>query len=394
MAMAFALAALLGAGSASASQFRSEAYPATLSGSQTSQQLITVSSGSIKCNTVTLSGQLASATSTMPVTPKFSGCGAFGVKATVSANSCQYSFASTNESPPYAGTLGVACSNGGDAISIQPNGLDCQVLIPIQGGLGTVELQNTGLNANRRVAATVNVSNLEYTESGSECTAPGTRKTGSLTGSYSVGGQTEGGGKQGVYLANEQVPAGPVLLRAESFPAIVESSMSDVILWTNTYTGIRGSLQLNGEVTAASSDVNLTPSFYGFRAFGVSVPFKNNGCYFRLHVGSETAGTVSIVCEKAGSAITLSTIGMDCEVQIPAQANLGSVSLQNTGSGATRAIDVTLNLGGIDYTETGNECAGSGAYSNGSLSTAFGQPLGGYEVIGGWRGGQQGIWLE
>lgn len=299
-ATALALTALLGVASASASQFRAEAYPATVTGSQGKVHEITVSTGVIKCATATVAGTLPGASSTATLTPAFTSCKAFGVKATSAVNSCSYVLQSTNESAPFSGTVGISCSKSGDAIEFSPTGMACQVTIPAQSGVGSVEFENTGLNKKRAIALSLNVSSLQYTETGAACGSPGAHSNGAWTGTSTLEGQTEPEGpRQGLYLAKEQIAASPTLLRVEHFPAFVKGAQASALLSTYTFP-IKGQLSLEGSMSTASGEVTLLPSFSGFTWAGVGVTVKTNGCYFVLHVTSEVSGTASIGCEKPG----------------------------------------------------------------------------------------------
>lgn len=387
--IALTITALAGAATASASQFRTDSYPVAISGQQATQNVIKTKTGSIKCTTVVQFGTLASASSSVSFAPEFAGCTAFGAAATISANSCSYVFQSTNDTAPYTGTMGVACGKGGDSLVIEPTGLSCQVTIPAQSSAGNVEFTASGLNAHRAITATLKLTTLKYTEAGSECAAPGTRETGTDSGSTTLTGG--GAFPASLYLANEQIASGPTLLRAESYPAIFEGGPASATLSTKAGK-INGTLKLQGNLAAASGSATLTPTFSGFTYFGAKVSVANNGCSFGLKVATEASSPLSVECEKAGSAISFKPAGISCETTIPAQSGLNYISLGDLGAGTSRTILAGLHISGMKYTETGAECPAPGTHEDGSLVSEV--TLSGYKNEGGTKGAPQGLWAE
>jgi hypothetical protein len=394
---ALALVALVGAASASASQFRAEKYEATLHGSPVTQQVIKVGGGNLKCKSVDLSGGLVSASSALPVTPSFVGtCTYMGVKATVRPNSCQYVFNSTNESAPFTGTLDIQCSKGGDAIVIDAPGFPCKVSIPAQTGLAGVEYANSGLNANRSVAATLNVSKLKYTLDNFGCWPGevGTHEDGSITGTFNMRAtlNPESEQKVGFYLANEQVAPGQAMLRAEKFPMFAKAPKENAYLQTVGYP-INGMMTVELEnFPTATGSIILNPVFSGYTYFGIKVDFESNGCYFVVNLTSETTGTADIVCE-GGQTMTVKAVSSNCLEKIPAQTGRNAVTLENLGTGATRTVKVSLALSGLKYTASGTECGNTGTFEDGKL-TVGGSQLTGYINQWGVLGAQEGIWIE
>jgi hypothetical protein len=393
--MAVAITALLGAASASASQFRAETYPATISGAQvTIQKMTTGVGGTAKCSTATVSGSLSAASGALTLTPVYAGCKVYGVSATVNVNSCGYTLHSTNEAPPFVGTVDIACTKSGDAIEINPTGLECQLKLPAQTGLAKVEYENTGFNKARAIQVTYNVTSLRYTETGVGCPTPGEHSDGTWQGSSKLEALTGvEGSRQGLYLANEQIAAGPTLLRAENYPAFVGSnSNSSTLLKTNNYP-IKGTFALEyASLSTASNELAIEPRLSGFRWYGILVTFNNNGCYFVMHFASEASGTLDLKCP-VGSAITMTPPGSTCQLQIPAQSGLGDVSFQNVGTGTSRTVQVSLDLHGFEYSETGGSCSPEGTFENGALSSVV--TLQGFDSVAERRGTrQEGIWLE
>jgi len=372
-----ALTALCAAASASAAQFRASSYPQTLTGEAFTAQTLATKTGNISCSAISPSGTVSEASNTITVTPAFSGCKEFGVKGTVLANSCSYVLHSTSENHPFTGSLDVACSKGGDAIEASSE-ISCVVRVPAQTGLTAVEFTNGG----NSVLTALNVANLKYTETGSECAAPGEHTAKSFTGSFFV---------EGVMLAK----IGPGQFQSESYPALAEGSGSTLItVKSASFNCTNGNL--SGQLSGAVSSLNLNPAISGCTTFGIKFSINANGCYFTAQPSTSNyplaSGPMAIGCAKAGSAITFTIGGYKCEVAIPAQSGLSSLGFEDTGTGISRAVNLSVGVSGLEYTETGSECFAPGTHTDGKISGTFN--LKGYAFKEGVKGAQQGLWID
>jgi hypothetical protein len=119
-----------------------------------------------------------------------------------------------------------------------------------------------------------------------------------------------------------------------------------------------GSIECHGAFSVASiseptENVTVTPTYKDCTAFGgfVSASVNMNGCDYVFHVN----GVVDIECP-AGKAIVI-TAGA-CEIDVPEQTGLKSVSLSNVGN----HINVKAGVSGITYevTKDGFGCPFSG----------------------------------
>lgn len=197
---ALALSAVVASGASAKHHFAAPNAPTDGTGSQTTQNIFTTSGGEVKCNTATFSGtQGAIRSSSVSVTPAYSGCTAFGFATThVKMNGCTYEFTTptvnlgggqfTGE-PPH-----VRCPAGAQ-IEITPTffGSVCTVKVPPQTPTsGHVLYQNQGVDATRDVLVTSGVTGIHYTvqPGGTLCGASGTN--GSYTGSVTLRGYQDG----------------------------------------------------------------------------------------------------------------------------------------------------------------------------------------------------------
>jgi hypothetical protein len=389
--MALALTALIGTGIASASQFRAEEYPTSLTGGQVGVPVITTQTGIIKCTSTSLLGTESAAAAAVSVAPTYSGCKSFGVGATIKSNSCHLKLSSTNESAPFKGELGIECAEPG-AIEVIPTGLNCVVSIEPQAGI-PVSLTNSGSGEERKVTAGVSTSALVYKETGSACSAPGSHANGSYVGEYALGGRNElGSHPVGLYVANLQVEDAPAF-HFEKPVAILKAEMTETLSFTTGTAIFKCSGFSSGaaEVSSGATEYEFHPEFSGCKVFGANGSFVTTGCNFRVRPQRGGSGSLSLRCTEGHEMRFSYPPGLVCEVRFPSQGNLPGISWTNAGSGSTRDVNTGVNLKTLVYTEVGANCSTPGTHA-GSLSG--GLLLRGYEDIAGWPGAQQGIWVS
>jgi hypothetical protein len=189
-------------------RFEAERYPATVIGSQsaTNKYALEMEKGSqrnLSCASAALRGTLAATTTQLGLVPEGQSCTLTILgnqdPATIQANSCQLNLNALNVGPPYAGSLGVACSKEGDGIEIkayvnaqkQAEGISiCAYKIAPQGALKGVGLENTGFGTGRGVGLSFGVSGIAYTRTQGTTTNCGEKtQTAILTGSGTLLGQ-------------------------------------------------------------------------------------------------------------------------------------------------------------------------------------------------------------
>jgi hypothetical protein len=134
-------------------------------------------------------------TTTIEAHPEYSGCKIFGVGASVVTTGCNYLF---HLKAAAASSTDVVCS-GTNKITVTPVGISCTVTVGSQTGITGISYENTtGPPAD--VDQIINAKNIEYTEAGSGCSAPGTRKTGTYKGKNTFTGFEDVGGKEGARI--------------------------------------------------------------------------------------------------------------------------------------------------------------------------------------------------
>lgn len=192
VAMVAALA-LSAVASASAAEFRGASSPVTVTGSQTTTHEFTVEGSTVTCTTAKFSSAATAVpTSSILITPVYSGCKAFGIAgATVNMNGCQYKF---HSGPP--GTVDFSCSSGKTVISVSTFLGKCKVEVPGSNlsknqGLGGITYTNTPAGK-VTVGASVTGITAEIVESTGVCPL----KVGTVTNA-SYSGQTVVEGNEG-----------------------------------------------------------------------------------------------------------------------------------------------------------------------------------------------------
>ena len=144
--------------------------------------------------------------------------------------------------------------------------------------------------------------------------------------------------------------------------------------------------EFKGNVTSQNaSTLSLTPTYANCRFLGLNTVASTVGCRYTYSASSTAMGSVALGCS-TGNKFTFNVAG--CVVTIPAQTPTApAVGYALSGSGTSRAIQVSLRLEGVYASWTGAIC-GTGSTSNATLTgpvTLYGKTSGGAKA---------GIWLE
>ena len=158
--------ALLGVSSASAQAaptFQAGAYPATIHGSSAlGNEDLKLEGGSAECAT-SFHAEAKEASTTLALAPSFSSCKAFGyLNATITPNGCRYLLHATEQSAldKYKASFDIACE-AGKAIKVVAG--VCEVEVPAQSGLASVELVNdTEASPKQDITVDLVVSAISY----------------------------------------------------------------------------------------------------------------------------------------------------------------------------------------------------------------------------------------
>jgi hypothetical protein len=371
---AMVLTAVAGAGTASATQFRSEAYPTTLNATQTTQHKLKVVSGTVQCTTANMTGTLSAASSSASLTPEMKSCTAFGLSGVPVVNSCKYLLSSTNEAEPFTGTMDITCSKEGDAIEVKALG-GCVLRVPAQKGLAVSFANSEFLvrSRNRTITATINATGIKYTLTG-PCPngGSGSYENGTLTGASVIKGyDAPAEHAWGVYLAGSQVDA-PPLFSTEGGSGVTTGPTSMSMSFGGT-TPSCGEFEASASFPFAHDRVNLKVAKWNCY-YGTAFSVNPNGCTLVLQATTsekENAwGVMNIECP-VGATIKFASFFGQCNVSIPAQTNRAKLTFNTVGAGKERKVVTGMGVIGIKYTATGVPSGCNGTLENGSLSASF-----------------------
>jgi hypothetical protein len=188
-------------------RFEAEKYPATVNGAQNpanKYKLELEGNRTLSCESAVLQGTLSASATQLGLVPSYQSCSMTILgnqdPATVQANSCQYSLNALNVGPPYAGSLGVACSKEGDGIEIkayasaqkQAEGIPlCAFTVAPQSALKGVSLENVVSGISKGIGVSFGVTGIAYTKTQGTVTNCGAKAgtTAGLTGTGTLLGQ-------------------------------------------------------------------------------------------------------------------------------------------------------------------------------------------------------------
>jgi len=162
------------------------------------------------------------------------------------------------------------------------------------------------------------------------------------------------------------------------------------------------SVGTNTGTSWTSSELTITPVYEICTALVIGeehvADVNPNGCTYTFTAGetfegeTKVHGTVDIICP-VGKVIEVEITGPNiCKVTVPAQLNKAGITYHNTGTGASRDVDVISAITTLTYTQDGAFCPGnnfqaSKTFTNGKYSgevTSIGANTNGTQV---------GIWV-
>lgn len=200
---AFAMSAVA-ASAASAASFQAAEYPAKVDATNSGFGAHTFKAGligTISCNTATFTGTkfLSGPSTSLEVTPSYSGCTFLGVSnVVVNTNGCTYKFNEpTGTSPSFTGTVDVVCPSE-KAITFTAG--TCTVSVGAQTGLKTVSYTDEVTEGEEWVKVVAGVTGITYTGSTLCPTEPGTHSNGEYKGTVKSTAQNEGGATVNAFI--------------------------------------------------------------------------------------------------------------------------------------------------------------------------------------------------
>jgi hypothetical protein len=383
--MALSVTALFGAGTAMASGFEADSYPATFTGVTegdfrlTGQSYATTCysqkwSGSAEWTSETLDGDSASDSTCIEI-------GEYPLR----MNGCTFSYHPGAETAPgkFDGTFDIGPGGCGPIVLKTSR---CELSIGAQTGLAAT-FTNVGSGSSSSVRIEANATNLKLTQKklvGSGCTNA-TIENGKWQAAWVVTGEDANNQAIGVRVV-DQVPVAigiegsPPQFVTEKYPASLSGEQGapyEHVFGTSAGQSSCENAQFDSEISAPTTSLPFSAQYSvctvtGFAGGTVAM----NGCTYGLNVsnaGTPYVGTVDIVCP-AGKAIELTSklfTVKKCTTTIGSQSGLAGVAYQ---SGFGGAIGVTLDLEGIAYHQqagTGIAACTTGDFTNGTYTGDF-----------------------
>jgi hypothetical protein len=152
-------------------------------------------------------------------------------------------------------------------------------------------------------------------------------------------------------IATSPAQAAPTYT-ASAYPAtITGSNTAGKETWTTPAGTVQCDSHFQASLSAPSSTLAIVPKYTNCVAFGfLNGTIQTNGCAFVLHTTEQVAPShyrhhVDISCP-TGSPGIVTTWGT-CEVDIPPQTGLTTITTQNSGSALTlvwNMADITMNV--------------------------------------------------
>jgi hypothetical protein len=179
------------ASAAQASTLNSFAYPATLTGSQTTKFAIKTDAGTFKCESTTMVSQsLGGPTSAINLTPSYRECFIAGTDPMPwSMNGCTYTLNTEAErsSGVFNGSMDIGCPPS-RTITLTPREIACEITIGAQSGLKGLSFTDNNPNKGR-ISLSFNLTGIRYSLIGTGCgLSPGTFTDGTVTGTMPLTG--------------------------------------------------------------------------------------------------------------------------------------------------------------------------------------------------------------
>jgi hypothetical protein len=136
-----AMSAVVASAAQAANQIQASEYPATVTGTQTGENVLSNGVRSVSCAKANLVGELAAASSTLTIAPEYSECtGNANTTATVNTAGCTYTLHSEEVTTTTGnGKVTITCAGEGIIIDIWATGKShseaklCRLVVPSQG---------------------------------------------------------------------------------------------------------------------------------------------------------------------------------------------------------------------------------------------------------------------
>jgi hypothetical protein len=266
----------LGASSASAEQgyFSASEYPAHATGANTSGKVNALTAGelSLECS-ATYTGILEEQSSTLTVTPSYSGCKVGERSATVTANGCTYRLhIGEGVEDSYPGTFDIVCPEGKqlEVHVYEGESVWCNFRLPGQNARGGLTLTQ------ETAAASVSIENKVEAINGT--------LQGKCTSGFDVNFEN------GVMDLNATITLKPLEVQGRftsaSYPQHLYGEEAKGEFFTLAFESIKCKVAFTGQINGMTTQLTIAPSYTNcLRSEKEPVTVTMNGCYYIYTIG-------------------------------------------------------------------------------------------------------------
>lgn len=370
----------LAASSAGATEFTASSYPAEYAGSQVVKHKLVTDTFTTECEVAKFSGFFVAVSTTMTITPAYSGCKSAGITMTMTMNGCDYLLhlpAAGNDA-----TMDLVCPAGQEMtidIGAELSKPICQIHIPPFTGKSKVSLTNEAPG----VLATFNLTGFKASLTDSQpFLCPFNGSTVSEAAVYTGTVKFTSAGK----TIDVDSSAAPSEFTASSYPAsYLGSQIEKHKLVTDGFTTECELAILIGTAYSASTTATMTPSYTGCKTAGIVSTMTMNGCDYLYHLTAlGGAASADLVCP-AGQEVTID-VGAEpknpiCEIHISPYTGKSSVTFENEAPGVLLNFGVSAIKANLTDTQpalcpfNGNTVSEASSYSGTTKITSSGKTI-------------------
>lgn len=385
IAMLVAGAIFAGAAQAAPATFRAGNYPASTS--LASGATYWSYSGEIYCGETSGSGWMTAANGALHLNLAYSSCtSSMGWIYSVVPNGCtdNWSVSKLEAGGAATGKETIKCPAGKalellrykSAAAMEQNEPTCVWAFSPQGPVSGVSFQNQGSGSTATVSVSANVSLSAKVTYGGATLCGGSvgstvnfqRVNSTSVSAYKGGanaGISFGSPGSGVFMAGEasaepsKQPGIEAETGSEALTVFGSLDAAHPQLMTNGVREISCSaVSLSGNVVGRSKELALDGAYEGCTGnAATTATIAMNTCHYTLNVlnaGPPYQGSLGVACSKEGDGLELSVKAVNgtqiCLFRVPAQTAVSGVGLTTAGSGDERAVSLSLELNGLQYT--------------------------------------------
>lgn len=320
-------------------------YPATITGGQTTEHVLSVQGSPVKCGKVNVTAELPYETPELSFQPEYSECTAFGfANSKVEMNGCEYLLTvESGSGDTFGGGAHIECPEG-KAITITTASSLCLVQIPEQTPTTNKLDYKVETGSPNKVLLTWTWEGIHTAVYKLSFLCPLTASETDTSGKYSGTSLLSRSGGGNFDLSKEKG------YTASSYPAALTGThTTQHVLEVQGKSVKCNSATSSAELTGEATEMEAGATYSECTAFGFSgASFNTNGCKFvfakpTFVESHKFTASTSVKCP-AGKAMVIK--GGNCEALIAAQGPLTSTTLTNM-TGSPNTLTAKTEISGL-----------------------------------------------